>query len=37
VKWVQEGESVKVSLPAALLKTKESYPALAFAFTPTGE
>lgn len=34
VKWVSEGESVKVTLPAALLKTKETYPALAFAFTP---
>ena len=37
VKWVLDGDSVKVSLPAALLKTKESYPALAFAFTPAGE
>jgi len=37
VKWVLEGDSVKVSLPAAMLKTKESYPALAFAFTPAGE
>jgi alpha-L-fucosidase len=34
VKWVIEGDAVKVTLPAALLKTKTYYPALAFAYTP---
>jgi len=37
VKWAQEGETIKVSLPAALLKSKETYPALAFAFTLAGQ
>jgi alpha-L-fucosidase len=34
VKWVQEGDVVKITLPAALLKTTGGYPALAFAFVP---
>ena len=34
VKWVQQGSSVKVFLPASLLKEKIYYPALAFSFIP---
>lgn len=33
VKWKMEGDAVKVSVPAALLKSKEDCPALAFSFT----
>jgi len=34
VKWVQEGNKVKIFLPSALLKSKINYPALVFSFTP---
>ncbi|PRY11682.1 alpha-L-fucosidase [Pontibacter ummariensis] len=33
VKWVKEGEKVRVYLPKSLSKEKGAYPALAFAFT----
>lgn len=37
LKWKQDGNSVKVFLPASLLKSKTSYPALAFSFIPDGK
>jgi alpha-L-fucosidase len=33
VKWIREGNGIKVFLPATIVASKESYPALAFAFT----
>lgn len=33
VEWVMENNVVKVIIPAALLKSKKAYPALAFSFT----
>lgn len=32
VKWVRDGDSIKLKLPASLLKEKKEYPALAFSF-----
>ncbi|MEJ7683226.1 MAG: hypothetical protein WKG06_36290 [Segetibacter sp.] len=32
-KWRMEGDTVKVFIPPALLKSKEGFPALAFSFT----
>jgi alpha-L-fucosidase len=34
VKWRQEGDSIRIFLPASIQKSKEAYPALAFSFTP---
>lgn len=36
VKWKQEGDSVRVFLPAHLVNSKTTYPALAFSFVPSG-
>ena len=33
VKWVIENDGIRVFIPAALSKTKQIYPALAFSFT----
>lgn len=35
VKWVREGDNVKVMLPSSLKNSKEVLPALAFSFTPS--
>lgn len=35
VKWKQEGNAVRVFLPASIVQSKESKPALAFAFSPS--
>ncbi|MBF9254924.1 alpha-L-fucosidase [Pontibacter sp. 172403-2] len=37
VKWVQEGDKVKVFLPATVTAAGKARPALAFAFTPAGK
>jgi alpha-L-fucosidase len=36
VEWKQDGNEVRIFLPASVLATKEPHPALAFAFTPAG-